>query len=85
MIFYMNDYKGKHFVLADEEDNFYGSVGFIDEHNIDLTFLVEHATMCLYYGIPMYTGSNKEFTKRCNNAFKDAKKAEELHYKRPEE
>ena len=59
-----DDYKGKWFVLQDED---------IDcdferkEINIDWVMnegLKEHVENCLYYGIPSYIGKNEELKKR---------------------
>lgn len=80
MVFHMNDYKGKWYVLADEEDDMYGSHGTIEESEIDLTFLEEHASMCSYYGIPMYTGDNEAFKQRCDDVLDTIQtKEEEFH------
>ena len=55
---YLNDYKSKHFVLADEDDEMFGSVGTIEDDDITDTFLKDHIEACMYYGIPSYTGSD---------------------------
>ena len=63
MLLFMNDYKGKWFILGDVADSMYGSLGTVDSANIDLE---EHAARCEHYGIPMYCGDNEAFQKLCD-------------------
>lgn len=65
MLLYKNSYKGKWFVLGDESDEFFGDEGTIDSEDITDDFLKVHAENCDYYGIPMYTGVNKQLKNRC--------------------
>ena len=69
MILHQVSYKGKWFVYDDEEDEMYGSEGTVDSDTITDADLLEHAEACCYYGIPMYTGNNKEFDDRCERAW----------------
>ena len=64
MKYFMNNYKGKHFVLCDEPDDIYGDIGTIDDKDITDMFLENHVEQCLWYGIPEYIGNNKELHKR---------------------
>jgi hypothetical protein len=66
MTLYKNSYKGKWFVLSDEDDSMYGSEGTMEYEELTDSFLLIHATNCLYYGIPMYTGVDKELRARCD-------------------
>jgi hypothetical protein len=73
-----NNYKGKWFVLSDEPDDMYGDIGTIDSDEVNLE---EHADACLYYGIPMYSGSDKDFNKKCNEVMVRAIERDEESYK----
>lgn len=60
------DYKGKHFIIQDEDALYEGDITdpYVDvdgviEHNLE-----EHVDACLYYGIPAYIGSDKKLKER---------------------
>ena len=80
MKLYQNDYKGKWFVLGDSSDEMFGHIGTIDSNEVDLD---EHADACLYYGIPMYVGGDKEFQRKCIEAMERAVKRDKEHYITP--
>lgn len=63
---YEHDYKGKWFVLSDEPED---ENAYQDTDEIDLD---GHADACLYYGIPMYVGEDKDFRKKCDKALRRA-------------
>lgn len=55
------DYKGKHFILHDEDC--VTDFDYIDD-NIDIQHVIDHnleryVNDCLYYGIPTYLGNNR--------------------------
>ena len=62
------DYKGKHFVIQDEDtlDDFDILDEFVDVEKIvnSPTLLASHVYQCIYYGIPAYLG--KDETLRAN-------------------
>lgn len=62
------DYKGKHFVLMDENrlDVFDDVNEYINvEKLLNNDFmLIRHVEDCLYYGIPAYIGNNKELNEK---------------------
>lgn len=68
MVYYLNDYKGKWYVISDEPDSMYGDIGTMTDEEITDAFLEVHAQNCLYYGIPMYHGKNQELLDRCEAA-----------------
>ena len=59
-----SDYKGKWFVLEDEDNSF----GYErKEINVDWVMgegLQDHVENCRYYGIPAYTGSDKDLNEK---------------------
>ena len=61
-MFYKIDYKGKYFMLADEVGDYDIEVGTIHFREIigDREWLIDHINQCEYYGIPPYTGENKD-------------------------
>lgn len=69
MLLYENNYKGKWHVYADEDDEMYGSVGTVESSTLTDADLFNHAAACGHYGIPMYTGTNTEFIRRCDDAW----------------
>ena len=58
------DYKGKHFVIQDEDtlDDFDILDEFVDVEKIvnNPTLLKSHVYQCIYYGIPSYLGSDEK-------------------------
>lgn len=72
MKLYKHDYKGKHFVLADEPED---DPNPVDSETVDLDY---HAESCLYYGIPMYTGSDAEFARKCDEAYERAVERDQM-------
>jgi len=66
-----DDYKGKWFVLQDEDVNC-----DFGRKEIDIAWatgegLPEHVENCLYYGIPAYIGDNQELKDKIANIEKD--------------
>jgi hypothetical protein len=67
------DYKGKHYVIQDEDslDEAWDEVvGEITEEQLTDHFLEGHVDACMYYGIPAYIGGDKELNKRIDNLLK---------------
>lgn len=69
MLLYLNSYKGKYHIYADDDDEMYGSVGTVESETLTDADLFNHAAACGYYGIPMYTGADEAFNKRCDDAW----------------
>jgi len=63
------DYKGKHFVICD--DNCVDDIDFVtgDIRHDELTeeFLRGHVELCMYYGIPPYVGDNEDILEKIQN------------------
>ncbi len=75
------DYKGKHFVLQDDNlvDPAFEYV--IDYINVDMIInndkaLKEHIADCIYYGIPAYSGNNKELNDKIARLSEELEKDE---------
>lgn len=71
------DYKGKHFILADENQ---GEDEVLNEYvdcekiiNSD-KLLEEYIEDCIYYGIPTYLGEDKKLKKRIKKIENDLSK-----------
>lgn len=72
------DYKGKHFILQDEnteEDGMdfrlpYINTEFIVENDINLE---NHVAQCQYYGIPAYIGGDTDLHERIEKIYKSLK------------
>lgn len=62
------DYKGKHFILTDENfiDELDQENEFVDVEKItsDDDTLTSHIAACRYYGIPPYLGSDEDLKDR---------------------
>lgn len=71
------DYKGKWFILQDEDiESDYER----KEINVEWVMnegLREHVENCLYYGIPTYIGDNKELKEKIAKIQEDLEKSEE--------
>ena len=66
-------YKGKHFVIQDEDT--LDDMDTIDPY-IDVDFIIEkalpaHVADCIYYGIPAYVGADKELKERIEKLEKE--------------
>jgi hypothetical protein len=70
MLLYMNNYKGKHFVLSDEPDDLFGDIGTMKTEDISEDWLSDHIDDCIYYGIPAYVGGDKELRGRVTELMK---------------
>ena len=62
------DYKGKHFMIFDED-----AVGdfdildpYVDAEKVIKEHLKSHVADCIYYGIPAYVGKDEELKKKIN-------------------
>lgn len=64
------NYKGKWHIYADYKDEMFGTNGTVLSAGITQEELLAHAYACKHYGIPMYTGTNKNFRARCDRAEK---------------
>lgn len=74
---YLQDYKGKHFVLGDRPDEMFGDQGTIEDDKITDQFLEDHVDACRYYGIPAYIGKDLELKKRINKIYESASRSED--------
>lgn len=65
------DYKGKHFILQDQDieldDDWDLCIGTKEYNDIDDSFLRSHVDACIYYGIPPYIGADKKLNKRIDS------------------
>lgn len=66
---YLNDYKGKHFVLSDDDDDMFGSIGIMEEKELTDAFLISHVDACSHYGIPAYIGKDKTLQDRIDKIY----------------
>lgn len=59
-------YKGKHFIIQDEPEEFDYVLEYIDVDAIIASdrLLENHISDCIYYGIPAYTGKDKVLHER---------------------
>lgn len=76
------DYKGKHFILQDE-DSIDKDHDYVLQY-IDTLYIINnpeelknHVLQCNYYGIPSYLGSNKELNEKIENLEKEIKEYEQ--------
>ncbi len=62
------DYKGKHFIIQDEDtlDVFDILNPYIDAEDVIKHHLESHVEDCHHYGIPAYIGADKELHRRIN-------------------
>lgn len=73
------DYKGKHFILYDEDrldDEMDDIINYIDVDTVITTDLADHVSSCMYYGIPAYVGSNEELKKEIERLYIELDKKE---------
>lgn len=58
-------YKGKHFVVQDEDtlDSYDEIDPYVDIEKVIASALESHVWDCLYYGIPAYIGKDKKLHK----------------------
>ena len=71
MEYYLIDYKGKHYSISDDIDEFDYSIGKINDKEIADNFLKRHVETCIYYGIAAYFGKNKELHKKINKLYNE--------------
>lgn len=60
------DYKGKHFVIQDEDTlgDFDSIDPYVDVEKVIAEQLYNHVADCRYYGIPAYHGKDEELKKK---------------------
>jgi len=74
------DYKGKHFIIVDELDEYDSEDPYVDvvEILINDNKLRSHIIDCDFYGIPPYIGKDKELIKRITHIRKSLGIEEEV-------
>ena len=60
------DYKGKHFIITDEDmvSEFDGIDHYVDVEKVIEHNLLSYVSDCRYYGIPSYHGKDEELKKK---------------------
>ena len=71
MLLYLNDYKGKYFVLSDTPDDMIGDIGTMDSDDITDDWLFDHVDACVYFGIPAYIGNDQGLKQRVDELYKN--------------
>ena len=77
MTYKLVDYKGKYYVIQDRidpDDWFDIECGEITDEQLTDEFLKGHVAECLYFGIPAYSGDNKELQGRIDTFYEELNK-----------
>lgn len=74
-------YKGKHFIIADEDraDEFDELDPYVDVDKVIAEQLGNHVADCRYYGIPAYIGADDELKRRIAEIDKKLDDEDEQH------